>query len=156
MSSERFVYVTYIATTADRVWQALVKGELTRQYWAGNENASDWREGSPWEHRTTDATPVVRVMGKVIEIRPPHRLVLSWAAPSKVHDPLQHSRVTFDIEAADHAARLTVTHDQFVVGSEMLKPITDGWPRVLSSLKSFLETGTPLTAWACGANAKPT
>lgn len=148
LSGERFVYVTYIATRPDRVWQALIDGELTRRYWAGNENRSDWQEGSTWEHRTTDADPTVRIMGKVIEIRPPHRLVLSWAEPGAAHDLSQHSRVTFEIEAVEDSVRLTVTHDQFVVGSDMPRRVTDGWPRVLSSLKSFLETGTTLRIWA--------
>ena len=148
MSSERFVYVTYIATTADRVWQALIDGEITRQYWAGYENHSDWREGSSWQHRSPDAAHTVRVMGKVIEIRPPHRLILTWAEPDKADDLSQHSRVTFDIESMDHAVRLTVTHDQFAVGSDMPGRISKGWPRVLSSLKSLLETGTVLDVWS--------
>lgn len=156
MSSERFVYVTYIATTADRVWKALIDGEITRQYWAGNENVSDWREGSSWQHRTTDPARSVRVVGTVIEIRPPQRLVLSWAEPGNANDPAQHSRVVFDIDTIDNAVRLTVTHDQFAIGSEMPGRITKGWPRVLSSLKSLLETGTALDIWgnAGGCAAK--
>jgi uncharacterized protein YndB with AHSA1/START domain len=154
-SDERYVYVTYIATTVDRVWQALVDGEITRQYWFGNENVSDWREGSQWQHRTADAKRAVRVMGKVMEIRPPHRLALSWAEPSEVDDPVQHSRVQFDIEAVGQGVRLTVTHDQFAVGSPMPGKINAGWPMVLSSLKTFLETGTGLDFSAspsgCGA-----
>jgi uncharacterized protein YndB with AHSA1/START domain len=138
------VYVTYIATTVDRVWQALVDGEITRQYWIGNENLSDWREGSPWQHRATDPKRTVRVMGKVMEIRPPHRLVLSWAEPSQVDDPAQHSRVQFDLETVAQGVRLTVTHDQFAVGSTMPAKVNGGWPLVLSSLKSFLETGKGL------------
>lgn len=147
--------MTYIATTAERVWQALVQGEVTRQYWAGNENLSDWREGSTWEHRASDPARTLRVLGKVIEIRPPHRLVLTWAEPSTADDPAQHSRVVFDIEPMDKVVRLTVTHDGFAVGSEMPGRISNGWPRVLSSLKSLLETGTALNAWSgtsgCGA-----
>lgn len=155
MSNERFVYVTYIATTADRVWQALINGEITKQYWAGNENVSDWCEGSAWQHRASDPARTVRVLGKVIEIRPPHRLVLTWAEPSTADDLSQHSQVRFDIEALENSVRLTVTHDQFAVESEMPGRIANGWPRVLSSLKSLLETGTALNVWSgpsgCGA-----
>jgi uncharacterized protein YndB with AHSA1/START domain len=149
MSSERFVYVTYIATTAEKVFQALIDGELTRQYWKGMENVSDWREGSAWQHR--DPARNVRVMGKVLEIRPPCRLVLSWVEPSKADDPAQHSRVTFDIEPVKEAVKLTVTHDDFVVGSTMFGPISNGWPCVLSNLKSLLETGRTFDVWSgCG------
>lgn len=155
ISNERFVYVTYIATTADRVWQALINGELTKQYWAGNENISDWQKDSAWQHRSSDPARTVRVVGKVIEIHPPHRLILTWAEPNNADDLTQHSRVTFDIESMDNAVRLTVTHDEFAVGSTMPGRITNGWPRVLSSLKSFLETGTALNIWSgnasCGA-----
>jgi uncharacterized protein YndB with AHSA1/START domain len=147
------VYVTYIATTADRVWQALIDGQITRQYWGGMENLSDWREGSAWQHRATDAARTVRVMGKVIEVRPPNRLVLTWAEPDQVEDLAQHSRVAFDIDMVGNSVRLTVTHDQFAVGSQMPSRITNGWPRVLSSLKSLLETGTPLDIWATSSCA---
>lgn len=142
------MYVTYIATTAERVWRALIEGDITRQYWAGNENVSDWREGSTWEHRAGDAKRTVRVLGKVIEIRPPHRLVLTWAEPATAHDPAQTSRVTFEIEAVAAAVRLTVTHDEFAVGSDLPRRIGGGWPRVLSSLKSLLETGAALDIWS--------
>lgn len=150
MSSDRFVYVTYIATTAERVFKALIDGEFTRQYWGGMENRSDWRAGSTWEH--CDAQQRVRVLGKVIEIRPPHRLVLSWVEPAKVDDPQQHSRVIFDIATLTDAVRLTVTHEHFVVGSTMFGPISDGWPRVLSNLKSLLETGKTLAVVCCDHN----
>lgn len=88
-------------------------------------------------------------MGKVIEIRPPQRLVLSWVEPAKVDDPRQHSRVIFDIETLTDAVRLTVTHENFVVGSTMFGPISDGWPRVLSNLKSLLETGRTPAVIGC-------
>lgn len=146
------MYVTYIATTADRVWQALINGDLTKQYWAGNENISDWKEGSPWEHRTADAARTLRVLGKVIEIRPPHRLVLSWVEPAFAGDPEQYSRVTFEIESVDNTVRLTVIHDDLIAGSPMAGRIVNGWPRVLSSLKTLLETGTALDLWGCASS----
>jgi uncharacterized protein YndB with AHSA1/START domain len=149
MSSDRFVYVTYIATTAEKVFKALIEGETTRQYWKGMENVSDWKEGSTWQHR--DPARTVRVVGKVIEIRPPHRLVLSWVDPAKADEPAQHSRVTFAIEPLKDAVKLTVTHEDFVAGSAMFGPISQGWPCVLSNLKSLLETGRTLDIWSgCG------
>jgi uncharacterized protein YndB with AHSA1/START domain len=142
-----FVYVIYIAATAEMVWKALLDGEFTRQYW-GAENLSDWQPGSTWEHRRSDATRSVLILGEVLEAVAPHRLVLTWADPENRRDKARHSRVSFDIEAVGDMIRLTVTHDQLDAGSEMEGKVSQGWPRVLSSLKSLLETGRPLNTWA--------
>jgi uncharacterized protein YndB with AHSA1/START domain len=142
-----FVYVIYIAATAEMVWKALLDGEFTRQYW-GAENLSDWQPGSTWEHRRSDATRSVLVLGEVLEAVAPHRLVLTWADPENKRDKARHSRVSFDIEAVGDMIRLTVTHDELEAGSEMQRKVSQGWPRVLSSLKSLLETGRPLNTWA--------
>jgi uncharacterized protein YndB with AHSA1/START domain len=74
--------------------------------------------------------------------------VITWAFPVDAADPAKHSRVTFEIEPIDDMVRLTVTHDELETGSQMLQSITNGWPRVLSSLKTLLETGRPLRTWA--------
>ena len=147
MSNSRFVYTVYIAATAERVWEALLDGEMTRQYW-GHETVSDWKPGSRWEHRRFDAARTVAVAGEVVESAPPRRLVLTWADPAEAADKAKHTRVTFEIETVADMVRLTVTHDDLKPGSDMLRKITNGWPRVLSSLKSFLETGRPLKTWA--------
>jgi uncharacterized protein YndB with AHSA1/START domain len=142
-----FVYVIYIAATAEMVWKALLDGEFTRQYW-GAENLSDWQPGSTWEHRRSDATRSVLVLGEVLEAVAPHRLVLTWADPENKRDKARHSRVSFDIEAVGDMIRLTVTHDRLDAGSDMERKVSQGWPRVVSSLKSLLETGRPLNTWA--------
>ena len=146
MSKEKFVYVTYIATTPQKAWQALVDGEMTRQYW-DHDNVSDWKPGSTWEHRRGNADGPVDIVGEVIESDPPRRLVMTWAAPADAADKIRHSRVAIDIEPVGDAVRLSVTHDELEAGSDMLEGISGGWPRVLSSLKSFLETGRPLITW---------
>jgi len=140
------VYVMYIATTPKRVFDAIVKPEFARQYWA-HDNISDWKPGSPWEHRDPESGKV-RIVGKVVECDPPKRLVITWASPAEAADPGAYSRVTFELDTIDEMVKLTVTHDQLVPGSSMEKGITQGWPRVLSSLKTFLETGKPLPTWA--------
>jgi len=142
-----FVYSIYIAASPDRVWRALLDGEFTRQYW-GHDNVSDWKPGSTWEHRTADPNPTVRILGEVIDAKPPHRLVVTWAEPADRAAKDRHSRVTFDIEAVGDMVKLTVTHDELEPGSKMERSIANGWPRVLSSLKSLLETGRPLQTWA--------
>jgi uncharacterized protein YndB with AHSA1/START domain len=147
MARSTFVYVIYIATQPGRVWTALLDGEFTRQYW-GHENVSDWKPGSTWEHRRGDAARSVAILGEVLEAQAPRRLVITWADPQDRMRKERHSRVTFDIEPIADMVRLTVTHDELEPGSEMQRKITQGWPRVLSSLKSLLETGRPLQTWA--------
>jgi uncharacterized protein YndB with AHSA1/START domain len=147
VAKSSFVYVVYIASRAEAVWRALLEGEFTRQYWGG-DNLSDWQAGSDWEHRTASAPQSVAVLGVVQEAKPPHRLVLSWASAAERGDRDRHSRVTFEIEPVADMVRLTVTHDQLEPGSDMQRKVSAGWPRVLSSLKSLLETGRALNTWA--------
>jgi uncharacterized protein YndB with AHSA1/START domain len=143
----KFVYVTYIRTTPDRLWKALLQPEFTRQYW-GHDNVSDWKAGSSWQHRRSDGSGAVDLVGQVVESAPPRRLVITWAFPADASDRARQSRVTFELEPIDDMVRLTVSHDQLEPASDMLRGITEGWPRVLSSLKSLLETGQPLRTWA--------
>ena len=144
MEKPKLVYTTYIRTTPKKVWLAITKPEFTRQYWAGLANVSDWKEGSPWQHVTKGDKPEVWVTGEVVECTPPKRLVLSWADPDALADK---SRVTFEIEAIEDLVCLTVTHDKFKTGSSMVGKVSGGWPRVLSSMKSFLETGKGLNVF---------
>ena len=146
MDKAKFVYVTYISTTPEKLWDALTNPEMTRQYWGNHRNASDWQPGSPWRHEDYSDPSQLDIVGKVIESDPPHRLVLSWASPKSADDADKVSRVALDIAPFRDAVRLTVTHDELEPGSPMLNGISFGWPAVLSSLKSFLETGKPFTA----------
>jgi uncharacterized protein YndB with AHSA1/START domain len=143
MDKPKFVYVTYISTTPEKLWNALLDAKMTAQYWQ-HHNISDWKPGSKWEHRSSDKERALRLVGKVIESTPPRRLVITWASPADEARPEKHSRVTFEIEPVRDAVRLTVTHDSLEPASDMLKGITEGWPKVLSSLKSLLETGKAL------------
>jgi uncharacterized protein YndB with AHSA1/START domain len=143
MDMARFVYVTYIATTPEKLWRALTDPEITTRYWQ-HVNVSDWQPGSIWEHRDSGVDGAPLLVGKILEILPPGRLVLTWAFPDDAAREEKHTRVTFEIEQIRGVVRLTVTHDRLEPGSDMLTGITDGWPKVLSSLKSFLETGQPL------------
>jgi uncharacterized protein YndB with AHSA1/START domain len=144
-NDERFIYVTYIAATAQQVWDALLKGELTRQYW-GHENVSDWKPGSKWQHVANDGKRTVKVVGEVLESVPNKRLVMTWGDAVAAADKVKRSRVAIDIETVGEMVRVTVTHDELT--PETRRAIANGWPRVLSSLKSFLEMGRPLNTWA--------
>ncbi len=150
MSAEKtsFVYVTYIASTPAKVFEAITRPELASRYW-GHENVSDWTPGSTWEHIRANDERTVELTGRVVEIEPPSRLVITWANRSEAADPSAHSRVTFAIEPySGDMVRLTVSHDDLIAGSGMATGISKGWPVVLSSLKSFLETGRGLDVFA--------
>lgn len=145
MERPEFVYVTYIATSPEELWRALIDAEMTTKYWQ-HINVSDWRAGSRWEHRGAGNEGALRLVGRVIESSPPRRLVLTWALPADEAREEKHTRVTFEIEPLGEVVRLTVTHDRLEPGSDMLRGITAGWPQVLSSLKTLLEVGRPLPA----------
>jgi len=149
MTKPSFVYVSYIATTPEKVWQAFVDTDVMAQYWVGPKsdcvriNVSDWKPGSRWEHQRTDAARTVDILGKVVESDPPRRLVYTWSRPGEIDDEARHSRVAIDIEPhIDGLVRLTVTHDE--LDAQMFAGISGGWPMVLSNLKTLLETGRPL------------
>lgn len=142
-----FVYVTYIRSTPEKVFEAITRPDIAKRYW-GHENVSDWQPGSTWQHVRDNDERTVELVGEVIECSPPSRLVISWANASQADDRDAHSRVTFEIVEYDTMARLTVSHDDLVVGSGMAKGVSSGWPAVLSSLKSFLETGAPIDIFA--------
>lgn len=142
-----FVYVTYIQSTPQKVFEAITKPDLAKRYW-GHENVSDWQPGSNWQHVRANDERTVALVGKVIEVSPPTRLVITWANASQASDPDAHSRVTFEVEEYDSMVRLTVTHDELEAESGMAKGVSKGWPIVLSSMKSFLETGQGLDVFA--------
>ena len=143
----RFVYVTYIRSTPEKVFEAITKPEIARRYW-GHENVSDWKPGSTWQHVRADEQRTVQLVGKVVEIAPPTRLVITWANASQADDLAATSRVSFDVAPYEEMVRLTVTHDELEAGSSMAKGIQQGWPIVLSSLKSLLETGQGIDVFA--------
>lgn len=134
-----FVYVTYIASTAEKVWEALTDPEMTMQYWGGARNISDWRAGSSWRHQFTDGS--VHIAGTVVESDPPRRLVMTWGHAGET-SPEKISTVTFQVESHGEIVRLTVIHDG--LDDEMRIGISQGWPAVLANLKSLLETGQVL------------
>ncbi|MFJ4835362.1 ArsR/SmtB family transcription factor [Streptomyces sp. NPDC088747] len=137
-----FVYVIYIRSTPEKVWDALTDADLTAAYW-GHSNVSDWQPGSRWEHRRTDGSGIADAVGTVVESDRPTRLVTSWAAPEDEGRDDRYSRVTFDIRPHGDIVRLTVTHED-LADEGARSDVGSGWPAVLSNLKSLLETGSPL------------
>jgi uncharacterized protein YndB with AHSA1/START domain len=143
MDKPEFVYVTYMSTTPEKVWKALTDPEVTAPYW-GHVNLSDWKPGSRWEHREKDGKGTLKLVGRVVESAPPRRLVITWADPPDEGRQEKHTRVTFEIELVKGVVKLTVTHDRLEPGSQMLEGIRKGWPKVLSSMKTMMESGKPL------------
>jgi uncharacterized protein YndB with AHSA1/START domain len=153
----KFVYVTYIASTPEQVWRALTDPTVTEKYWYGFRVAAD---GKPGEHMTA-IDPAGKEVHRdlILESDPPRRLRYAWRP---LYDEFKHerpSRVTIEITPLKDHVRLTVTHDDFEEGSVVYGKITEGWPSVLSSLKSYLETGRALSMPVWGsrqaAEARP-
>ncbi|MBB5123094.1 uncharacterized protein YndB with AHSA1/START domain/DNA-binding transcriptional ArsR family regulator [Streptomyces eurocidicus] len=140
----QFVYTTYIEATPDKVWEALTDPGMTAAYW-GHSNVSDWQPGSAWEHRRTDGSGIADVVGTVVEAVPAERLVITWASPGEDR-PNGPSTVTFDLKPlGDTVVRLTVTHENLRDEAEH-RQAAGGWTAVLSNLKTYLETGKPLSS----------
>lgn len=141
MSKPEFVYAIYIEAPAVKVWEALTHGEHTKHFWSRYVQ-SDWQVGSRVEFLRADKSKLSHD-GKVLEIDPPRRLVMTFdVTPEGMKEP--PSRVTYELEELHGATKLTVIHDNFPADSEVLKGVSKGWPYILSSLKTYLERGTPM------------
>jgi uncharacterized protein YndB with AHSA1/START domain len=142
MSKSSFVYVTYIAASPERVWEALTKPDISEKYWFGYRVQADGKAGD----RMTAISPAGKEAHNdpIIESDPPRRLVYGWKPLYKDMLGECPSRVTFELEPFKDQTRLTVVHDEFDEDSKIFGMISKGWPAVLSSLKSFLETGKGL------------
>lgn len=137
----RFVYVTYIRTTPQKLWEALTQPEWTERYWFGARQESDWTVGSAWKLSMPNIG--LADSGEVLEVEPAKRLVLSWTNQFMPELKAEGaSRMTYDIEAEGELVKLTVTHES--EGEKFIAAVSGGWPKILSSLKSLLETGQPL------------
>ena len=136
------VFEVYIRATPERVWQGITEGEMTRGYYFGSAISSEWTAGAGYEMTSPDGSEVW-IEGEVLEIDPPRRLVQSfrahWDAQMDQEGP---SRVTWDLEAAGATTRLRVTHEE--LSEAAAAQVSFGWPRILSGLKTLLETGEPL------------
>jgi uncharacterized protein YndB with AHSA1/START domain len=142
-SEPDFVYVTYIKTTQEKLWEALISPEFTKQYWFGISVVSDWKVGSPIKYEKNGET---MVDGKVLAFDRPK--LLSYTFRESVGDASGEppTKVTIELEPelGTETVCLKVTHTDFVVNSKHRPKISGGWPAVLSGLKSFLETGKSL------------
>jgi uncharacterized protein YndB with AHSA1/START domain len=138
-----FVHVSYIASTADKVFAALTDGRFTQEYWAGHIVESDWKKGSPVRlYKRGGSEDSVR--GTVLECDPPSLLVYTWTS-LKAGAATAATKVTFSLKQVTPGnVRLQVVHEPHEPGSEVHEMVREGWGAVLSSLKTYLETGKPL------------
>jgi len=137
-----FVYVTYIETTPERLWQALTSSEFSRRYWFNTELQSDFKVGSPFALVMNGTTTDV---GEILEADPPRRL--SYTFHHVLNEQARKeppTKVVFNLERHGNLVKLTLIHENFAEGSKLLDGISKGWPAILSGLKSLLESGTAL------------
>jgi uncharacterized protein YndB with AHSA1/START domain len=145
MTSDRFLYVTFIRTTPEKLWAALTNPEFNRRYWFGMRQESAWKKGASW--KLVDDGGEAWDAGEILEIDPPRTLVLAWQHQKKSELKAEgFSRATFTIEKAGPLVKLTVLHEleKPVADSKFIGAVSGGWPMVLSSLKTLLETGEAL------------
>jgi uncharacterized protein YndB with AHSA1/START domain len=154
MTKPHFVYVTYIRSTPEKVWAALTDPQTTKKYWFGITAESDFKPGSPWALKFEDGRTADT--GEILEADPPRRLVIRWRNEFKPEiKAAGWSRCTMEVELVDYypryaertvdggkAVKLTITHEaETEAGAPLIEAVSTGWPKVLSNLKSLLETG---------------
>jgi uncharacterized protein YndB with AHSA1/START domain len=135
-----FVYVTYIRTTPEALWDALTTSEFMKRYWFGMDIETAWTAGSPWTLRFPDGR--IADAGEVLEIDRPHRIVLKWRhqlRPELTEEG--YARCAIELEPQDGAVKLTILHTIERPESKLIEAVSGGWPKILSNLKSLLETG---------------
>lgn len=144
MSKPSFVYVTYIKTTQEKLWRALTDPEFNRQYWFGAYQQSDWKKGSPWKISFADGR--IADAGEILEIEPLKRIVIKWRHELTPDLKAEgYTRCTIEIEPQGDVMKLAITHEAGKEGpSKFIDAVSSGWPHILASLKSLLESGKAL------------
>ncbi len=140
MARATFVYVTYIRTTPEKLWSALTDAEFMEQYWFGMHCESQWTAGSPWKLMTGDGQ--VMDAGEILEAEPPRRLVIRWQNQKPELKAEGDSLCTMELEPSGTAVKLSITHTVEREPSKLILAVSGGWPKVISNLKSLLETGS--------------
>ena len=140
MTKSSFVYVSYIKTTPERIWEALITPEFVAQYWLGTRPEAEWKVGGAWKLVSRDGT--ITDTGEITVFDPPKCLAIrwlnEWKPELKAEGP---SRCTIELEPVDRSVKLTITHEIDRPASDFITAVSGGWPRILSNLKSLIETG---------------
>ena len=145
MAKSQFVYVTYIRTTPEKLWSALTDGEFMKQYWFGMHCESQWTVASPWKLVSGDGS--VFDAGEIVEAEPPQRLVIRWQHQRRPELRAEgDSLCTIELEPTGSAVKLSIVHSIAREPSKLVEAVSGGWPKILSNLKSLLETGSVVLA----------
>ena len=143
MARSTFVYVAYIRTTPETLWSALTDGGFMEQYWFGMHCESEWTPGSPWKLVSGDGE--VLDAGEIVEADPPRRLVIRWQHQHKPELKAEGaSQCTMELEPSGPSVKLSITHTIARDPSKLIAAVSGGWPKIISNLKSLLETGAPI------------
>ena len=138
-----FVYVTYIRTTPEKLWTALTDAGFIKQYWFGMNCESRFTAGSSWKLVSGDGQ--ILDAGEIVEAEPPRRLVIRWQHQNKPELKAEgESLCTMELEPSGTAVKLSITHSIERDPSKFIEAVSGGWPKVISNLKSLLETGSPV------------
>jgi uncharacterized protein YndB with AHSA1/START domain len=141
--ASQFVYVTYIRTTPQQLWSALTSAEFIRHYWFGINVECEWRVGAAWKLSFPDGRAADT--GEIVELEPEKKLVIRWRNEWKAELKAEGwSLCTMELEQVGTAVKLTVTHGMERDSSKFIEAVSGGWPQILSSLKTLLETGSTL------------
>lgn len=142
MARSTFHYVIYIRTTPEKLWSALTDDvEFMKQYWFGVRCESEWRPGSSWKMVHSDGS--VSDTGEIVEADRPRRLVIRWKHQRNPELTAEgESLCTMDLEPTGPAVRLSITHTIERESSKLIGAVSGGWPKIISNLKSLLETGS--------------
>jgi uncharacterized protein YndB with AHSA1/START domain len=140
MARSTFVYVTYIRTTQEKLWSALTDAEFMKQYWFGVHGESQWTAGSSWKLMSGDGQ--VLDAGEIVEAEPPRRLVIRWQNLKPELKVEGDSLCTMELEPFGTAVKLSITHTIERDASKVIEAVSGGWPKVISNLKSVLESGS--------------
>ena len=140
MARSTFVYVTYIRTTPEKLWSALTDEEFMKRYWFGMHGESQWTAGSSWKLVSGDGQ--IMDAGEIVEAEPPRRLVIRWHNLKPELTAEGESLCTMELEPSGTAVKLSITHTIEREPSKLIAAVSGGWPKVISNLKSLLETGS--------------
>jgi uncharacterized protein YndB with AHSA1/START domain len=144
MKEQKIFEVVYIRTSASAVWDALTNPDVTQRYWFDTRIVSDWKVGSKVQYLRNGELTDEHV---VLEVEKPHTLSHTFRPLFGEFQSESPSRVTFTMEESNGVVRLTVRHEGFPPESKVFRACSDGWPMILSNLKTLLETGTLLPAF---------
>jgi len=140
MTRSTFVYVSYIRTTPEKLWSALTDAVFMKQYWFGMHCESEWTAGSAW--RLVSGEGQIFDSGEIVEAEPPRRLVIRWQHQNKPELMAEGDTLcTMELEPGGGATKLSITHTIERLPSKFIEAVSGGWPKVISNLKSLLETG---------------